>query len=68
MTWVYLTNNKSDYLETLMKFEEYVFKQFNKIIQIIRSDNALEFTDRECTKYLTGKGIVHQKTCPYTSQ
>lgn len=29
MTWVYLLEKKSDYLNTLMTFEEYIFNQFN---------------------------------------
>ena len=28
-------------------------------LKIIRSDNALEFTDKACTTYFSKKGIVH---------
>lgn len=63
---MYLLQNKSDYLCTLKTFEEYVFNQFNGKIKFIRSDNALEFADKECTTHFARKGIVHQTSCPYT--
>lgn len=68
VTWVYLLEKKSDYLSTLMKFEEYVSTQYKGKMRIIRSDNALEFADRACTEYFAKKGIIHQTTCPYTPQ
>lgn len=59
MTWVYLLEKKSDYLSTLIKFEEYVGTQFKGKIQVIRSDNALEFADKMCTDHFAKKGMVH---------
>lgn len=47
VTWVYLLEKKSDYLGTLIKFENYIENQYKGKLRIIRSDNALEFADRE---------------------
>lgn len=66
MTWVYLLERKSDYLNTLMKFGEYMKTQFQGQIQVIRSDNVSEFSFKECEEYLTKRGLIHQKSCPYT--
>lgn len=59
---------KSDYLDTLMKFAEYVSNQFDGKIKVVRSDNALEFADKGCTEYFAKKGMIHQKSCPHTPQ
>lgn len=68
VTWVYLLARKSDYLNTLMKFGDYVDTQYNSKLRIVRSDNALEFKDKACEAYFTKRGMVHQKSCPYTPQ
>lgn len=68
MTWVHLLEKKSDYLSTMIKFEEFIGNQFDGKIQVIRSDNALEFADKACAEYFAKKGILHQKSCPYTPQ
>lgn len=51
-----------------MKFREYVKNQFQGYIEIIRSDNTLKFANKECDEYLTKRGMIHQKSCPYTAQ
>lgn len=68
MTWVYLLEKKSNYLDTLIKFEVYIANQFEGKLKIIRSDNALEFSDKACHEHFEKKGMVHQKSCPYTPQ
>ena len=37
--------------------------QFGKLVKIMRSDNALEFSDHYCHKLYDEKGIIHQTTC-----
>nr|XP_009598282.1 uncharacterized protein LOC104094096 [Nicotiana tomentosiformis] len=41
---------------------------FDTSVKTIRSDNGLEFVNNETMIYIQEKGIVHQKTCPYTPQ
>ncbi|XP_074345088.1 uncharacterized protein LOC141684147 [Apium graveolens] len=68
VTWVYLIQQKSDYLETLKTFNNYVVMHFNTTIRTIRSDNAAEFKDALCTQYYAEKGILHQKSCVHRPQ
>lgn len=65
MTWVYLINKKNDYLRTLQLFVAYVCKQFKTSVDRIRSDNALEFQDKECKRYFIDKGIHNETSCNY---
>ena len=68
MTWVYLLEKKSDYLDTMLKFENFIQTQFEGSFKVIRSDNALEFADKACENYFSSKGVIHQLSCPYTPQ
>ena len=45
-----------------------VENQFKTNIQVIRSDNGLEFVNQESILYFQSKGISHQKSFPYTPQ
>ncbi|KAL8087731.1 hypothetical protein AgCh_037765 [Apium graveolens] len=67
-TWVYLLQNKSDYLGIISAFLNYVKNHFNKSIKFIRSDNALEFIDKECKKFYAEHGIIHQTSCVFRPQ
>lgn len=42
--------------------------QYGKGVKIIRSDNALEFTDQHCLSFFTAQGILHQTSCVDRSQ
>ena len=42
--------------------------QFQTKLKAIRLDNGLEFTSSEVVHFFQTKGIIHQKTCPYTPQ
>lgn len=68
MSRVYLMTNKSDFLEIFKMFFQYVLTHFNTSIQILRSDNALEFQDSHCRKFYARHGILHQISCPRRPQ
>lgn len=68
MTWVYLVEHKSDYLQCLKAFCNYVRTQFHTSVHIVRSDNALEFGDAACKAFYQERGILHQTSCPYRPQ
>ena len=42
--------------------------QYATTLKVLRTNNALEFTQNATHKFCTRKGILHQTTCPYTSQ
>lgn len=55
-------------LQVLKAFTAMVETQFQTTIKTFRTDNGLEFTNTETTNFFHTKGILHQKTCCYTSQ
>lgn len=62
-TWVYLLQYKSDALQTIKTFVNYVHNHFNKKVKTIRSDNALEFTTAECHSFFSDLCIVYRTPC-----
>lgn len=68
VTWVYLLQNKSEYLFSIISFYNYVKTQFGTGIKCIRSDNALEFTDKSCREFYVQHGICHETSCVYRPQ
>ena len=67
-TWTHLLSCKSNAFHILKAFILMVENQFNTTVKTIRSDNGLEFTSNETTLFFQSKGIIHQKSCPYTPQ
>ncbi|XP_075095496.1 uncharacterized protein LOC142173749 [Nicotiana tabacum] len=67
-TWTMLLACKSNALQAIKAFISLVENQFKTNIKSIRSDNGLEFNNLEATVFFQSKGIVHQRTCPYTPQ
>jgi len=67
-TWTPLLSCKSNTLQTIKSFISLVENQFKITVKSIRTDNGTEFTNNETFMYFQAKGIIHQKTCPYTPQ
>lgn len=67
-TWTHLMSSKANTLQILMAFVCMVENQFQTSIKTIRSDNGLEFTSNEAKTFYQSKGIIHQRSCPYTPQ
>ncbi|KAL3355455.1 hypothetical protein AABB24_019499 [Solanum stoloniferum] len=67
-TWTQLISCKTNTLQSIKNFTALVENQFNTTIKSSRTDNGLEFVNKETTVFLQEKGIIHQKTCPYTPQ
>jgi len=66
MTWVYLMKHKSEVLEYFKTFYDYVKNQFGTSIQILWSDNEIEYVNKEFQGFLSREGILHQTSCPNT--
>ncbi|KAL2935935.1 Retrovirus-related Pol polyprotein from transposon TNT 1-94 [Bienertia sinuspersici] len=62
-TWVHLMKQKSQASEVIKELVNQAETQFGKTVKKVRSDNALEFEDRECRLLYLEKGIVHQTSC-----
>uniref|UniRef100_A0A0V0H3X3 Putative ovule protein n=1 Tax=Solanum chacoense TaxID=4108 RepID=A0A0V0H3X3_SOLCH len=67
-TWTHLLSSKSNALHIIKAFVLMVENQFQTTIKTIRSGNGLEFTNNESIMFFHNKGIIHQKSCPYTPQ
>ena len=67
-TWTHLLSTKSNVLQVLKNFVNMIENQFQTTVKIVRSDNGLEFNNNETKFFFQSKGIIHQKSCPYTPQ
>ena len=68
MTWLFLIKERSKLSRIFSTFYNKIFVQFNKRIKILRSDNALEYTQPVMDSFCVDRGIIHQTSCPHTSQ
>ena len=62
-TWTFLMHHKTRTLNHLCIL---IQNQLDTMIKTIKTDNGTKFTSHEFSIYLSKKGILHQKTCPYT--
>lgn len=61
--WVHLLKHKSDAFQAIQEFVNMAMTQHGKKIKVIRSDNALEFSDNKCKSFYAEQGIIHQTSC-----
>jgi hypothetical protein len=66
MTWIYMLKQKSEVLRCFQDFHKLVSNQFNRKVQIIRTDNGIEYVNNEFMSYTSNHGIIHQTTYPST--
>ena len=62
--WTYLLVAKSEVRKVVERFCKYTEKQFDKSVQMVRSDNGLEFMSLSI--FFADNGIIHKTTCVYT--
>lgn len=67
-SYIYFLKNKDDSLKVFKQFKAEVENQLNRSIKILRSDNGLEYCNKEFDNYLSKLGIIHQKSNVYTPQ
>lgn len=68
MAYIYFLKQKSQALDCFKEFKAKVENELDKKIKTIRSDNGLEFCNKEFDNFLKVNGIVHQRTNPYTAE
>ena len=66
--WVYLLKDKMEVYEELVDFCSLVQTQFDLLIQKVRSDNGMEFTNRPLQTYFHDNGIVQENSYIDTPQ
>ncbi|KAL0283440.1 UNVERIFIED_CONTAM: Retrovirus-related Pol polyprotein from transposon RE2 [Sesamum angustifolium] len=67
-TWVYLLKDRYEVPTIITSFYNEINTQFSVNIHIFRTDNALEFVRKAVFDFCDSKRILHQTSCPYTSQ
>jgi hypothetical protein len=67
-TWIYPLYNKSEVFDSFVKFKLLVENQFSSKIKQLQSDGGGEYMSNHFQSFLTKHGIIHRKSCPYTSQ
>lgn len=67
-TWVYVLRHKSDVFECFRDFHNMIRTQYCACVKVLHSDNGTEYVNRELDEYLSSYGIIHQTTCPGTSE
>ncbi len=68
MTWLYLMKDRSELFSIFCAFCAEIQNQFHTRINILRSDNAKEYFSNSISSYMQQQGILHQSSCPHTSQ
>ena len=67
-SWTYILKSRKEVLSRIQHFLLEIITQYETVVKILRTDNALEFTQKAIEELCLAHGIVHQTTCPYTSQ
>ena len=68
VSWVYLLKDRSHIYNVLKTFITEIKNQFDVTPKCLYTDNALEFVQSKVESYYASLGIIHQTTCPHTSQ
>ncbi|GJR27260.1 retrovirus-related pol polyprotein from transposon TNT 1-94 [Tanacetum coccineum] len=67
-TWVKFLRSKDETSEFVIKFLKQIQAGLNKTVRYIRTDNGIEFLNKDLTEYYERVSIFHQKTVPRTPQ
>jgi transposase InsO family protein len=65
---IYLLSAKSEVSIKIKEYINYVERFTEKKLKCLRTDNGGEYSSEDLEKYLKDKGIIHQKTTPYSPQ
>lgn len=68
MAFIYFIENKNEALKCFKEYKAVAENQLQKKIKILRSDNGLEFCNKEFDLFLNKSGILHQRSNPYTPE
>ena len=67
-TWIYFLRSKNEVFSMFKTFLAYIENQFHTCIKILRTDSGGEYISAAFQEYLQQKGIISQRSCPYTPQ
>lgn len=64
--WVYFLKTKDQAFDKFADSKTLVEKQSSLKVKKLRTDNGLEFCNKEFDKFCSDHGIARHKTIPYT--
>ena len=67
-TWFFPLTHKSQVLSSFIHFKNTMENLLNTSLKIVRTDCGGEYTKGDFTSFCSNSGIVHQFSCPRTSQ
>ena len=67
-TWFFPLRQKSQVLSSFQHFKNTMENFLGKTIKILRTDCGTEYTHNEFRNFCSNNRILHQFTCPHTSQ
>jgi len=68
-TWTHLMVTKNEAVHLIKSFVAMARTQFNGVVKVVRSDNALELgLNKEALDFFAATGIIHQTSCVQTPQ
>ena len=68
-TWTHLMTTKDEAMGLIISFVQMAKTQFNAVLKVLRSDNALELsTSHVALDFFSSHGILHQTSCVQTPQ
>ena len=67
-SWTYILKSRKEVLPRVQQFLVEIATQYDTKVKVLRTDNALEFTQKAIEDMCATYGMLHQTTCPYTSQ
>lgn len=66
--YVYMIKNKSDVFSKFTEFACLIRNKFGRSIKKVRSDNGLEYINKQFSDYFARHGIERETSAPYTPQ
>ncbi|CAK9168324.1 unnamed protein product [Ilex paraguariensis] len=67
-SWIFLMTTKSEVCSIFCKFKKYVETLLSHHLKVFQSDGGGEYQSTLLKPFLSSSFIIHQKSCPYTSQ
>lgn len=68
LTWLFLMKEKSQVEDIFRRFNSMIQTQFQTKVQILKTDNALEYFKSTLGSFLLDQGILHISSCAHTPQ
>jgi transposase InsO family protein len=67
-TFVYVVKHKNEIIKLFKDWKTLVENQTGKKLKCLRTDNGLEYLNKEMDEFLKENGVVHQTTIPRTPE